>query len=63
MRACRPGGAGCAIAFGILLIGLSRAQQTNHSGVRVLNHGIVVLGGLFCVAAVVLGIHAMTTKS
>jgi hypothetical protein len=57
------GGAGCAIAFGFLLLGLSRAQHTDNSGVRVLNYGIVLLGGLFCVAAVVLGIHAMTTKS
>jgi hypothetical protein len=57
------GGAGCAIAFGILLIGLSRAQQTNNGGVRVLNYGIVFLAALFVVAAVVLGIHAMTTKS
>jgi hypothetical protein len=63
VAASLAGGAGCAIAFGILLIGLSRAQQTNNSGVRVLNYGIVLLGGLFCVAAVVLGIHAMTTKS
>jgi hypothetical protein len=29
----------------------------------VLNDGIVALAGLVCVAAVVLGIHAMTTKS
>lgn len=57
------GGAGCAIAFGILLIGLSRAQETNSGGVRVLNYGVVVVAALFIVAAVVLGIHAMTTKS
>lgn len=57
------GGAGCAIAFGFLLVGLSRAQQTNNNGARVLNYGIVLVGGLFCLAAVVLGIHAMTTKS
>jgi hypothetical protein len=63
VAASLAGGAGCAIAFGILLIGLSRAQQTNNNGARVLNYGIVFLGGLFCVAAVVLGIHAMTTKS
>jgi hypothetical protein len=63
IAASLAGGAGCAIAFGVLLIGLSRAQQTDNNGVRVLNYGIVLLGGLFCVAAVVLGIHAMTTKS
>jgi hypothetical protein len=57
------GGAGCAIAFGFVLTGLSRAQETNHNGARVLSYGIVLVGGLFCVAAVLLGIHAMTTKS
>jgi hypothetical protein len=31
--------------------------------ILVLNYGIAVLAGLFCIAAVVLGIHAMTTKS
>ena len=48
IAASLAGGAGCAIAFGILLIGLSRAQQTNNGGVRVLNYGIVALAGLFC---------------
>ena len=57
------GGAGCAIAFGIVLIGISRAQATDNGSVRVLNYGIAVLGTVFCLAAVVLGIHAMTTKS
>jgi hypothetical protein len=57
------GGAGCAIAFGFILLGVSRAQSTDNGGVRVLNYGIAVLGAVFCLAAVVLGIHAMTTKS
>jgi hypothetical protein len=57
------GGAGVAIAFGILLVGLSRAAKTENGGVRVLNYGIVLLAGAFCLAAVVLGIHAMTTKT
>jgi hypothetical protein len=29
----------------------------------VLNFGMVLVAGLFCVAAVVLGIHAMVSKS
>lgn len=57
------GGAGCAIAFGILVLGLSRGSKTENGGVRVLNYGMVLVAGLFCVAAVVLGIHAMVSKS
>jgi hypothetical protein len=57
------GGAGVAVAFGILLLGLSRAAKTESGGVRALNYGIVLLAGLFCLAAVVLGIHAITTKT
>ncbi len=57
------GGAGCAVAFGILLFGVSRAQATDNGGVKVLNYGVAVLAGAFVIAAVVLGIHAMTTKS
>jgi hypothetical protein len=57
------GGAGVAVAFGILVLGVSRGQSTQNGEVRVLNYGIAILAGLFCLAAVVLGIHAMTTKS
>jgi hypothetical protein len=57
------GGAGVAVAFGILLMGVSRGQSTQSGTVRVLNYGVAVLAGAFCIAAVVLGIHAMTTKS
>lgn len=63
IAASLAGGAGCAIAFGFVLIAISRAQATENGGVRVLNYGIALLGGLFCVAAVVLGIRAMTVKS
>ena len=45
------------------MLDVSRAQSTHNGGVRVLSYGIDVAAGLFCVAAVVLGIHAMTTKS
>jgi hypothetical protein len=57
------GGAGVAVAFGILVLGISRGQSTPSGTVRVVNYGIAVLAGAFCIAAVVLGIHAMTTKS
>lgn len=57
------GGAGCAVAFGLLLLGVSRAQSTDSAGVRALNYGLALLAGLFVIAAVVLGIHAMTSKS
>jgi predicted RNase H-like nuclease (RuvC/YqgF family) len=57
------GGAGCAIAFGIVLIGVSRAQSTGNGGVRAANYAVALVAGLFVIAAVVLGIHAITTKS
>jgi hypothetical protein len=57
------GGAGVAIVFGILVLSVSRAQATQNGGARALNYGIAILAGLFCLSAVVLGIHAMTTKS
>jgi hypothetical protein len=57
------GGAGVAVAFGIMLLGISRGQATHNGGVRVLNYGLAILAGAFCILAVVLGIHAMTTKS
>lgn len=57
------GGAGVAVAFGIMLLGVSRGQATRNGGVRALNYGIAFVAGAFCIAAVVLGIHAMTTKS
>jgi hypothetical protein len=57
------GGAGVAVAFGILVLGVSRAQATENGGTRALSYGVALLAGAFCIAAVVLGIHAMTTKS
>jgi hypothetical protein len=57
------GGAGVAVAFGILLLGVSRGQSSDSAGVRTLGYGVALLAGAFCIAAVVLGIHAMTTKS
>jgi preprotein translocase subunit SecG len=46
-----------------LVLGVSRGQATQNGGARALNYGIAILAGLFCITAVVLGIHAMTTKS
>jgi hypothetical protein len=57
------GGAGVAVAFGILVLGVSRGQSTQSGAVRALNYGVAIVAGLFCIAAVVVGIHAMTTKS
>jgi hypothetical protein len=42
------GGAGVAVAFGIMLLGISRGQATQTVGVRVLNYGIAILAGAFC---------------
>ena len=44
IAASLAGGAGCAVAFGIVLIGISRAQATDNGGVRVLNYTIATLG-------------------
>jgi NADH:ubiquinone oxidoreductase subunit 6 (subunit J) len=56
------GGAGVVIAFGILLLGLSRAKQARGSGQRLTNYAISGLAGVFCLAAVVIGIYAMAKK-
>jgi hypothetical protein len=57
------GGAGVAVAFGVLLLGASRGQTSQSGAIRMLGYGIALVAGAFCIAAVVLGIHAMTTKS
>ena len=46
-----------------LLLGVSRGPAGRQRRARVLNYGIALLAGAVLVAAVVLGIHAMTTKS
>jgi NADH:ubiquinone oxidoreductase subunit 6 (subunit J) len=56
------GGAGVVIAFGILLLGLSRAKQARGTTQRLADYAISGLAGLFCVAAVVIGIYAMAKK-
>lgn len=57
------GGAGVAVAFGILLLGVSRGHSSDHATVRTVGYGVAIIAGAFCILAVVLGIHAMTTKS
>jgi cytochrome c biogenesis protein CcdA len=55
-------GAGVVIAFGILLLGLSRAAKATNEGTRLANYAIGVLAGVFCIGAVVIGIYAMAKK-
>lgn len=57
------GGAGVAVAFGILLLGVSRGNSSDHGAVRTVGYAVAIVAGAFCILAVVLGIHAMTTKS
>jgi hypothetical protein len=56
------GGAGAAIAFGFLLIGLSRASKSPGPAARFVNYLVASSGGLFCVAAVVAGVYMMADK-
>ncbi len=56
------GGAGVAIAFGFVLLGVSRAARSSNSGGKALGYLIAAAGGLFCTAAIVLGIYAMAKK-
>ncbi len=56
------GGAGTAIMFGFLLLGLSRAARARTAAGRVGNYALTGFAGLFCVAAVVFGVYAMAKK-
>lgn len=62
--AALAGGAGVAIVFGFVVLGIERAQKPGESGgARVLNYGIAAVAAAFCVFAVVVGVYAMTQKS
>jgi hypothetical protein len=55
------GGAGVAIAFGLLLVGLSRSRSAQ-AGERTFGYGLAALSAAFCVAAVVFGLIATIDK-
>jgi hypothetical protein len=55
------GGAGVAIAFGVLLLGLSRARSSQ-AGQRTLGYGVAAISAAFCIAAVVFGLIATIDK-
>jgi NADH:ubiquinone oxidoreductase subunit 6 (subunit J) len=56
------GGGGVVIVFGFLLLGLQRARAAKSSSARVADWALTGVCGLFCIAAVVIGIYAMATK-
>lgn len=55
------GGAGVAIAFGLILLGLHRARRGG-GGDRALGYGLATVCAAFCLAAVVIGVVAMIDK-
>jgi F0F1-type ATP synthase membrane subunit c/vacuolar-type H+-ATPase subunit K len=55
------GGAGVAIVFGVLLLGLSRARSPQAGG-RTLGYAVAGLSAAFCIAAVVFGLIATIDK-
>jgi Na+-transporting NADH:ubiquinone oxidoreductase subunit NqrB len=56
------GGTGVVIAFGFLLLGLQRSRRTDNAGSRAADLALSTICGVFCVAAVVIGIYAMAHK-
>jgi hypothetical protein len=57
------GGAGVVVAFGFVLLGRSRYEAVGATGgVKAGALTMAVLGGAFCLAALVLGLVAMTHK-
>ena len=57
------GGAGVAIVFGFVVLGVERGTDPNAgSTARAVNFTMAVLAGAFCVFAVVIGVYAMTRK-
>jgi hypothetical protein len=59
------GGAGVVILFGLLLIGVSRAEaarSAGNAGSRVVYLAGSAICGVICVALVVVGIYAMAKK-
>ena len=56
------GGAGLVIAFGILLLGLSRARGGRGRASRLGDLALTAVAGAFCIGAVVLALYAITKK-
>jgi hypothetical protein len=58
------GGAGVVIAFGFVLLGRSRYQQAREGDVAARTTAVLVaiVGGVFCAAALIVGLVAMTKK-
>ena len=57
------GGAGVAIVFGLVVLGVERAQSPDAgAGARALNYTLAAVAGAFCLLAVAIGVYAMTQK-
>ena len=59
------GGVGVVVAFGLILLGLSKGSRAKADGRRLEQTGyyvVTALCGLLCVAAVAFGIYAMINK-
>jgi hypothetical protein len=58
-------GAGAAIAFGLLILGLSRARGEGNTGgstKRVIGYTVAAVSAAFCLAVVVFGLKATIDK-
>jgi hypothetical protein len=56
------GGAGVAIAFGVLLLGLSRADSATGPTQRAGGYALSAACAAFCIAAVAVGVYAIVHK-
>jgi hypothetical protein len=58
------GGAGVVVAFGFVLLGRSRYQQARDGGAVTRSTAVLMAvgGGVFCAAALIIGLVAMTKK-
>jgi hypothetical protein len=58
------GGAGVVIAFGFVLLGRSHYQQAREGDVATRTTAVLmaIAGGVFCAAALIVGLVAMTKK-
>lgn len=56
------GGAGVVVLFGFLLYGVKIANSAKSGGGEWAGHALAGVCGFLCVAAIVVGIYAMTQK-